>query len=47
MRLKEFGESGKHVLFDIDVYGGIKIKNQYPKNTLSVFVMPPQLKSWK
>jgi len=32
------------VLFDIDVYGGIKIKNQYPKNTLSIFVKPPSIK---
>ena len=32
------------MLFDIDVYGGIKIKNQYPENTLSVFIMPPSIK---
>ena len=42
--IKRIWESGKHVLFDIDVYGGIKIKNQYPKNTLSIFVMPPSIK---
>ena len=41
--IKRIWESGKHVLFDIDVYGGIKIKNQYPKNTLSIFVMPPSI----
>ena len=42
--IKRIWESGKHVLFDIDVYGGIKIKNQYPENTLSVFIMPPSIK---
>ena len=42
--IRRIWESGKHVLFDIDVYGGIKIKKQYPKNTLSVFVMPPSIK---
>ena len=42
--IKRIWESGKHVLFDIDVYGGIKIKNQYPENTLSVFIMPPSNK---
>ena len=44
MRLKRIWESRKQVLFDIDVYGGIKIKTQYPKNTLSIFVMPPSIK---
>lgn len=31
----------KHVLFDIDVEGGINIKKMYPEQTLTVFVMPP------
>ena len=42
--IERIWESGKHVLFDIDVYGGIKIKTQYPENTLSVFIMPPSIK---
>ena len=42
--IKRIWKSGKHVLFDIDVYGGIKIKTQYPKNTLSIFIMPPSIK---
>ena len=29
---------GKHILFDIDVKGGINIKKKYPLNTLSIFV---------
>ncbi len=32
---------GKHVLFDIDVKGGLQIKKQYPEQTLAVFVQPP------
>ena len=32
---------GKHVLFDIDVKGGLRIKEQYPKQTLALFIQPP------
>lgn len=32
---------GHHVIFDVDVVGGMNIKKQYAKNALSVFVMPP------
>lgn len=35
--------SGNHVLFDIDVKGGINLKKLYPDLTLSVFVMPPSV----
>ena len=35
--------AGKHVLFDIDVMGGLNIKKKYPKETLAVFVKPPSL----
>jgi len=34
---------GKHVIFDIDVVGGLAIKNQFPESTLAVFVQPPSL----
>ena len=34
---------GKHVIFDIDVVGGLHIKNQFPDRTLAVFVQPPSL----
>lgn len=34
---------GKHVLFDIDVKGGLNIKNEYQDETLAVFVQPPSL----
>jgi len=38
---------GKHVIFDIDVVGGLNIKNTYPDNTLSVFVKPPNIEELK
>jgi len=34
---------GKHVVFDIDVVGGLNIKEQYPSNTLAIFVQPPSI----
>ncbi len=30
-----------HVIFDVDVVGGLNIKSAYPERALSVFVMPP------
>ncbi|WP_010134652.1 guanylate kinase [Ochrovirga pacifica] len=34
---------GKHVIFDIDVVGGLNIKKQFPEETLAIFVKPPSL----
>lgn len=34
---------GKHVIFDIDVIGGLNIKKQFPEQTLAVFVQPPSI----
>jgi guanylate kinase len=36
-------KGGKHVIFDVDVAGGINIKKQYPEQALSIFVMPPSI----
>jgi guanylate kinase len=36
-------QEGKNVLFDIDVIGGLNVKEQYPEETLAVFVQPPSL----
>ncbi|SDX98004.1 guanylate kinase [Lutibacter oricola] len=36
-------ELGKHVIFDIDVVGGLNIKNKFPDNTLAIFVQPPSI----
>ncbi len=35
--------AGKHVVFDVDVAGGLNIKKQYPKQALAIFVQPPSL----
>ncbi len=37
--------SGKAVLFDLDVVGGLSIKRQFPAQTLAVFVQPPNLEA--
>ena len=42
--IKRLWSLGKHVLFDIDVKGGINIKKQYPQNTLALFIQPPTKK---
>tara|TARA_R110002074_G_scaffold396116_1_gene585090 strand:- start:2933 stop:3511 length:579 start_codon:yes stop_codon:yes gene_type:complete len=34
---------GKHVIFDIDVAGGLRIKRKFPDRTLAVFVKPPDM----
>lgn len=34
---------GKSVIFDIDVVGGINLKNLYPADSLSLFIMPPSV----
>ena len=39
--VKRNREAGKHVVFDIDVVGGLNIKKQYPDQTLSIFIKPP------
>ncbi|MCP9199154.1 guanylate kinase [Gramella sp. GC03-9] len=40
-------KEGKHVIFDIDVVGGLDIKNIYPERTLAVFVKPPSIEELK
>lgn len=36
-------ESGKQVVFDIDVVGGLNLKQQFGENALALFVQPPSL----
>ncbi|MDR2409436.1 MAG: guanylate kinase [Bacteroidales bacterium] len=38
---------GKHTLFDVDVIGGLNIKNKYPDRSLALFLMPPSLEVLK
>lgn len=34
-------EQGKNVIFDIDIKGGVNVKNFYGDNALSLFIQPP------
>lgn len=36
-------QKGHHVVFDVDVAGGIQIKKKFSADALSIFIMPPSL----
>lgn len=36
-------EKGRHVIFDVDVMGGISIKRIYGGKALAIFIMPPSV----
>jgi guanylate kinase len=36
-------QQGKHILFDVDVLGGLNIKQHYQDQALAVFVMAPSI----
>ncbi|MDD4755321.1 MAG: guanylate kinase [Prolixibacteraceae bacterium] len=40
-------ESGKNVIMDVDVVGGVNIKKIYGKEALSIFIKPPSLTALK
>jgi guanylate kinase len=35
---------GKHLVFDVDVKGGINLKRQFGNDAISLFIMPPSVK---
>lgn len=35
--------AGKHVIFDVDVVGGLNLKKYFGENALALFVMPPSM----
>ncbi len=37
-------KTGKAVIFDIDVEGGLNLKSQFKGDALAIFVMPPSIK---
>ena len=41
--INKIWSENKTVIFDIDVEGGVNIKNKFPKDCLSIFIMPPTL----
>lgn len=38
---------GKHLVFDVDVKGGLNIKRQFPHNALAIFIQPPSVEELK
>ena len=41
--IERIWEGGKHVIFDIDVEGGLHLKKKYGIKALAIFVEPPSL----
>jgi guanylate kinase len=41
--LQRIWAKGKHVIFDVDVVGGLNIKKKYPQKSLAIFIMPPNI----
>ena len=41
--VERISSKGTPIIFDIDVMGGLNIKNQYPKESLAIFIMPPSI----
>lgn len=41
--LQRVWNNNQHIIFDVDVEGGLHIKNKYPNNSLSIFINPPSL----
>lgn len=45
--VEKIWQKGLHVIFDVDVIGGLNIKRKYPLDSLAVFVMPPSIEVLK
>ncbi|MCY1503780.1 Guanylate kinase [compost metagenome] len=41
--IERIWQEGKHVIFDIDVEGGLRLKRKYNQLALAIFVQPPSL----
>lgn len=41
--MQRIWEKGNHVLFDVDVVGGVNLKKIFGDKALSIFVMPPSV----
>jgi guanylate kinase len=41
--LNRIWTSGKHVLFDVDVKGGLNLKNKFGSRAIAIFIMPPSV----
>lgn len=45
--IERLWDEGKHVIFDIDVQGGLNLKEQFGDRALSIFVQPPSIEILK
>ena len=36
-------KQGKDILLDLDIQGGLALKRQFPKESVSIFILPPSL----
>ena len=41
--INDLNNLDKNLIFDIDAIGGLSIKKEFPKSTLTVFICPPSL----
>jgi guanylate kinase len=41
--IERIWKKGKHIIFDMDVIGGLNLKKQFGERALAVFVMPPSI----
>ena len=41
--LERIWSSGKHVIFDLDVQGGLNLKRKFGRQAFAIFVMPPSI----
>ncbi|TAF47718.1 MAG: guanylate kinase [Sphingobacteriales bacterium] len=41
--IQRIWNQGKHVIFDIDVEGGLRLKKKFEQNALAIFVQPPSI----
>jgi len=45
--IERITQKGHHILFDVDVIGGINIKKRFKSKAISFFVMPPSIEELK
>lgn len=43
--IENIWRQGKHVIFDVDVIGGLNLKKYFGEKALSIFVMPPNIET--
>ena len=41
--LEQYIDNNKHLFFELDVNGAVSLMNYYPRNTISIFLSPPNI----